>query len=144
MRVEGFEEEFSGLIPRDTVRWAFSDADLNGFNKVIFVFRVEESALIRSVNLVINYAPFRGEILWGAVEIVISGNLPVKDFFKRTYINLLKANFEVLVDASGIYVVKKLGRDLTSNKVLDVVREVCNAVKDKCGTVVFVRAIPKS
>ena len=125
------------------MNWVFSEADVSGSSKVFFVFRVEDSRKMKAVNLVINYVPTQEEILWGAVEIVVTHEVPAIDFFNRVYAELIKAGFEVAVDQSGIYVVKKLGKNILRDSLVKTVEDVCRILKDKCGAVVFVRAVSR-
>ncbi|MCD6428286.1 MAG: hypothetical protein J7L12_01565 [Desulfurococcales archaeon] len=116
------------LVGRDEMLAAFAEADVEGFNCIIFNFRVLGLKYIHGLNIIAYYLPGEELILWIRFEVLISSELPARDFMTRIYGELLKLRSEVIVKQDGISVIKKARSDVRG-ELIEFLRDVARIVE---------------
>lgn len=87
---------------------AFEEANECSAKYVIFKFKILNAKFIEGVNIILRYLPHVSAITWGRVEVLISRNVPAKEFLSRIYNSLVKSKAEVIIRADGISAFYKL------------------------------------
>ncbi len=116
------------LIEREEMLAAFAEADVEGLNYVIFNFKVLGLKYIRGLNIIAYYLPGQELVLWIRFEVLISSELPARDFMTRIYGELLKLRSEVIVKQDGISVIKK-AKSNVRGELVEFLRDVARIVE---------------
>ncbi len=122
-------EELSEFIPTKELLWASSEADELGANLIILAFKVGNCRFINRMNIILRYLPLISEVLWMRVEIIISSDLPAKDFLTRIYNELIRSGAEVAVKKDSISAIYKLNL----NSIRESIKSVINNIKEILG-----------
>ena len=127
-RLDYIISNLGDLIEREEMLAAFSEADVEGLNYVIFSFKVLGLKYIQGLNIITHYLPGQELILWVRFEVLISSRLPARDFMTRIYGELLKLRSEVIVKQDGISVVKK-AKSNVRGELVEFLRDVARIVE---------------
>ena len=117
------------LIGCEEMLAAFAEADVEGLNHVIFNFKVLGLKYIRGLNIIAYYLPGQELVLWIRFEVLISSELPARDFMTRIYGELIKLRSEVVVRQDGISVIKKAKSDIRG-ELVEFLRDVARIVEN--------------
>lgn len=129
MKLERVLEVLSSLIPYDLMVDAFTEAEVLLSNDVVFHFGVRcdqpERCFITKMEFLIKYDYVSNSILRVVVEVYLSPELTVEDFFRSLskVISRFKGDFELSRDTV------KLIFNLHASK-LDEVLEIIKSLKD--------------
>ncbi|RLG77027.1 MAG: hypothetical protein DRO14_02950 [Thermoprotei archaeon] len=116
------------IIKREEMLAAFAEADVEGLNYVVFNFKVLGLKYIHGLNIITYYLPGQELVSWVRFEVLISSELPARDFMTRMYGELLKLKSEVVVKQDGISVIKKAKSDIRG-ELVEFLRDVTKIVE---------------
>ncbi len=137
MRIQEIASNLSGLIPKEKIFWAASEADINGNTFLVFKLKPEGSTYIEGVNLIIKYIPLREEVLWGRLEFVISPSIEAAKFMENVYPKLISLGYKVVVDSEGVFASYKLGQEINESIITQLYEKLCKLLSNSCGTLIF-------
>lgn len=130
-------DNLSGLIPKEKILWAASEADINGDTLLFFKLTPESSTYIEGANLIIKYMPLRDEVLWGRVEFIISPSMRAAKFMNEVYPKLISLGYKVIVDSGGVFASYNLGQVIQDSVISELYEKLCELLDNNCGTLVF-------
>jgi len=128
-RLNTILESLEGLVKQEHVLAAFAEADVEGLNHVVLSFRVIELKYIKGLNIIMYYLPGQDLISWVRLEVLVSSDVPARDFMGRMYSELIAMKAEVVVKRDGISVIKRLGVPEIKTEVWNFLSRVIKIVE---------------
>jgi len=108
---------------------AFEEANEVSAKYIILRFKVVNSMYVEGINLILRYLPHSSLITWGRIEVLISKNIPAKEFLTRIYNELIKSRAEVVIKADGISALYKLNTTSANEFRSDLVKKVSECLR---------------
>ena len=123
-------EALADLAPRDKVMAAFAEADVEGLNYILLNFKVLKMKFIYGANVILYYLPGQEVIPWIRFEVLLSSDVPARDFMTKMYSKLLEFGLEVVVKYDGISIMKKVKSGDIKGELMRFLYNVIKIVED--------------
>jgi len=113
---------------------AFEEANEVSARYIILRFKSMNSKYVEGINIILRYLPHTSLVIWGRIEVLVSRDIPAKEFLTRIYNELIKSKAEVLVKADGISVFYKLNTASANEFKADLIRKISECLRIIEGT----------
>ena len=117
------------IVGQEDLLAAFAEADAEGLNYIILNFKVPNLRYVQGFNIIMYYLPGQDLITWTKLEVLVSSDLPARDFMTKIYNELLSLGAEVVVRRDGISVFRKLENFNIGTEIINFLSQVIKIVE---------------
>ncbi len=128
-KVSDVIESLRNIVRQEDLLAAFAEADAEGLNYIILNFKVSNLRYIHGFNIIMYYLPGQDLITWTKLEVLVSSDLPARDFMTKIYNELLSLGAEVVVKKDGISVFRKLEGFNIETEIINFLNQVIKIVE---------------